>query len=132
MTAPRVVLVGPPGAGKTTVAGVLAGGSGLEARDTDADVEADGRQSRSPRSSSRTVSRSSGSSNEPRWPAALAEHAGVLALGGGRSWTQPSRRALAGHTVVFLDVGIADAAGRVGFTKDRPLLMVNPRRSGRR
>jgi shikimate kinase len=28
---------------------------------------------------------------------------------------------------VFLDVGIADAAGRVGFAKDRPLLMINPR-----
>ncbi len=35
--------------------------------------------------------------------------------------------ALAGHTVVFLDVGIADAATRVGFNKERPLLMMNPR-----
>jgi shikimate kinase len=34
---------------------------------------------------------------------------------------------LAGHTVVFLDVGIADAATRVGFNQSRPLLAVNPR-----
>ena len=37
--------------------------------------------------------------------------------------------ALAGHTVVFLDVGIADAARRIGFDASRPLLMVNPRAS---
>ena len=35
--------------------------------------------------------------------------------------------ALAGQTVVFLDVGIADAANRVGFNRSRPLLAVNPR-----
>jgi shikimate kinase len=34
---------------------------------------------------------------------------------------------LAGHAVVFLDVRIADAAGRVGFSASRPLLSVNPR-----
>ena len=34
---------------------------------------------------------------------------------------------LAGHTVVFLDVGIADASRRIGFEGNRPLLMVNPR-----
>jgi shikimate kinase len=34
---------------------------------------------------------------------------------------------LTGHTVVFLDVGIADAANRVGFNRSRPLLAVNPR-----
>ena len=34
---------------------------------------------------------------------------------------------LAGHPVVFLDVRIADAAGRVGFNASRPLLSVNPR-----
>ena len=34
-----------------------------------------------------------------------------------------------GQTVVFLDVGIADAAKRVGFDQSRPLLAVNPRAS---
>jgi shikimate kinase len=36
---------------------------------------------------------------------------------------------LAEHTVVFLDVGIADAAKRIGFDRSRPLLAVNPRAS---
>ena len=34
---------------------------------------------------------------------------------------------LADHVVVFLDVGIADAAKRVGFDASRPLLAINPR-----
>ena len=36
---------------------------------------------------------------------------------------------LEGHAVVFLDVGIADAARRIGFDRSRPLLSVNPRAS---
>ena len=39
-SAPRVVLIGPMGAGKTTVAGLLADAWGLPVRDTDADIEA--------------------------------------------------------------------------------------------
>ncbi|HLT60702.1 MAG TPA: shikimate kinase, partial [Microlunatus sp.] len=31
------------------------------------------------------------------------------------------------HRVVFLDVGLADAASRVGLNRDRPLLIGNPR-----
>ena len=37
------------------------------------------------------------------------------------------RRLLAGHTVVFLDVGIADAARRIGFDREPPAAAVNPR-----
>ena len=37
--------------------------------------------------------------------------------------------ALAGHTVIFLDVGISDASKRIGFDQSRPLLSVNPRAS---
>ena len=36
---PRAVLVGPPGAGKTTVGRALAERLGVEFRDTDEDVE---------------------------------------------------------------------------------------------
>ena len=36
---------------------------------------------------------------------------------------------LRGHTVVFLDVGIADASRRIGFDQSRPLLAINPRAS---
>jgi shikimate kinase len=40
-----------------------------------------------------------------------------------------TQQALTGHRVVFLDVGIADAARRIGFDASRPLLLVNPRAS---
>jgi shikimate kinase len=58
---------------------------------------------------------------------ALQEHDGVLALGGGAVLDERTRDALRGHRVVFLDVGLADAAERVGFNRSRPLLVVNPR-----
>jgi shikimate kinase len=58
---------------------------------------------------------------------ALAEHDGVLALGGGAVLDEGTRAALAGRTVVFLSVDVKDAASRVGFNRDRPLLLGNPR-----
>ena len=58
---------------------------------------------------------------------ALRDEDGVLALGGGAPLDPASQGALAAHTVVFLDVGIADAARRIGFDRSRPLLAVNPR-----
>ena len=54
-------------------------------------------------------------------------HDGVLALGGGAVLDAGSREALRGHPVVFLDVGITDAARRIGFNRDRPMLLGNPR-----
>jgi shikimate kinase len=57
----------------------------------------------------------------------LASHSGVLSLGGGAVMDPLTQAALAGHTVVFLEVGIADAARRVGFDRSRPLLALNPR-----
>src|SRR5699024_6058197 len=58
---------------------------------------------------------------------ALAEHEGVLALGGGAVVDPATRTALAAHAVAFLDVGLGDAAKRVGLNRDRPLLLGNPR-----
>ena len=59
--------------------------------------------------------------------AALAEHDGVLAVGGGAILDEHTRASLNTVQVVFLDVGITDAAKRIGFNRDRPLLLGNPR-----
>ncbi|WP_426246402.1 shikimate kinase [Nocardioides sp. LHG3406-4] len=126
MTRPRVVLVGPMGAGKTTVANLLAAAWGVAVRDTDEDVE---------REQGRTVADIFVDSGEAYFrkleasavAAALATHDGVLALGGGAVLDRATRALLAGHTVVFLRVGLADAASRVGLGVGRPLLLGNVR-----
>lgn len=124
--APRVVLVGPPGAGKSTVARALAARLGCAARDTDTDVEATTKSSISDlfvlEGEDRFRQLESAAVRE-----ALAEHDGVLALGGGAVLDAETRKALVEHCVVYLEVSIAGAAPRVGFNRDRPLLLGNPR-----
>ena len=51
----------------------------------------------------------------------------MLALGGGAVLDPPPATLLAGHTVVFLRVGLADAVKRVGLGSGRPLLLGNVR-----
>ncbi len=123
---PRVVLVGPMGAGKTTVGELLAEAWGVPLRDTDADVEtAQGRPI-----SELFVDEGEAWFREREHEAvmaALAEHRGVLALGGGAVLDERTRAALAGRTVAFLEVGLADATRRVGLGAGRPLLLGNVR-----
>jgi len=123
---PRVVLVGPPGSGKTTVGCALAERWGVSFRDTDADVSAAAGKSVS------DIFVDDGEAAFRRLEAAavataLGTHDGVLALGGGAVTTGETREALGGHRVIFLDVGLADAASRVGLGVTRPLLLGNVR-----
>lgn len=123
---PRVVLVGPMGAGKTTVGGLLAESWGVGFRDTDQDVET---------STGRAISDIFVEDGEPFFrslerdavAAALTDHDGVLALGGGAVLDESTRALLTGHRVVYLEVGLADAAQRVGLGVSRPLLLGNVR-----
>jgi len=123
---PRVVLVGPMGAGKTTLADLLAQRWGVAVRDTDADIVA---------AQGREISDLFVDDGEAAFRAlereavarALAEHDGVLSLGGGAVLDEDTRALLADHTVVFLQVGLTDAVKRVGLGTSRPLLMGNVR-----
>ena len=123
---PKVVLIGPMGAGKSTVAQLLADAWGVAARDTDADVEtAEGRE----------ISEIFVDSGETHFRAleakavaeALATHDGVLSLGGGAILDPATRDLLDGHTVVFLRVGLSEAVKRVGLGVGRPMLLGNVR-----
>jgi shikimate kinase len=60
---------------------------------------------------------------------AVAEHAGVLSLGGGAVLAEETRALLVGQHVVFLNVTLGPAAKRVGLARDRPVLALNPRAS---
>jgi shikimate kinase len=126
VTGPHLVLVGPPGAGKSTVGLLLAEALDVGFRDTDGDVEA---------LAGKTISEIFLDDGEERFRAleraavakALEEHDGVLSLGGGAVLDPGTRELLRGHHVVFLSVGLADAAKRVGLSRDRPVLALNPR-----
>ena len=122
------MLVGPPGAGKSTAARLVAERLGMTARDTDDDVE---------RSAGETIADLFLERGEEHFRAlesqavrdALIEHEGVLAVGGGAVLDGQVRELLSRQTVVFLDVSITGAAPRIGFNRDRPLLIGNPRAS---
>jgi shikimate kinase len=126
MTRPKAVLIGPPGSGKTTVGTALAERLGVTLRDTDTDVEA---------AEGRPIGEIFIDDGEERFReleraavrAALAEHDGVVALGGGAVLAAETQRLLAGHTVVYLRVGLSEAVKRVGLATARPLLVLNPR-----
>ncbi len=127
MTSPSVVLVGPPGAGKSSVGVVLADMLQLPFRDVDRDIVA---------VQQRSISDIFTTDGEERFrelereavTRALAEHGGVLALGGGAVLDPSIRDLLRGQRVVFLSVSMPQGVQRTGMAANRPLLVgVNPR-----
>lgn len=126
MSRPRGVLVGPPGAGKSTVGRLAAERLGVAFRDTDRDIE---------RTAGKRISEIFIDDGEAHFraleraavAAALQEHDGVLSLGGGAVLAPETRALLAGHTVVLLDVDLGAATQRVGLNRERPVLALNPR-----
>lgn len=120
------MLVGPPGAGKTTVGALLALALDVAFRDADADIEA---------TAGKPIPEIFIDLGEEHFraleraavAAALASFDGVLALGGGAILAAETRDLLTGHTVVYLSVELSDAVSRVGLGAGRPLLALNPR-----
>ncbi|MFF4313467.1 shikimate kinase [Streptomyces sp. 900105755] len=118
------------GVGKSTVGQLLAERLGVGYRDTDEDiVSAEGR----------AIADIFVAEGEPVFRAiekravraALAEHEGVLALGGGAILDAETRGLLAGRTVVYLSMDVEEAVKRTGLNAARPLLAINPRKQWR-
>ncbi|MFF5532335.1 shikimate kinase [Streptomyces cinerochromogenes] len=127
---PAVVLVGPMGVGKSTVGRLLAGRLGVGYRDTDEDIVA---------AQGRTIAEIFVDEGEEAFRAvekaavraALTEHDGVVALGGGAVLDPDTRALLAGHRVVYLSMRAEEAVRRTALNVARPLLAVNPRKRWR-
>jgi shikimate kinase len=131
-SAPVAVLIGPPGAGKTTVGGLLAGLLDVGYLDTDASVEA---------VAGKPVSDIFVEDGEPTFrelerTAVAAAVAGngapgagnIVGLGGGAVLDDSTRALLAGHQVVYLETSFTELVKRVGLDRPRPLLIgINPR-----
>jgi shikimate kinase len=119
--APKAVLIGLPGSGKSTIGRRLARALDVTFVDTDAGIEA---------KTGRTIADVFATDGEQEFRrveeevirAALVEHDGVLALGGGAITSQGVRDALAGHMVIYLEISAAEGIRRTSGSTVRPLL----------
>lgn len=125
---PRVILIGPPGCGKSTVGAAIAHRLAVAFIDTDTEIERTYGQS----ISDIFVDKGEDFFRELEFEAlkkSLINQDCVLSLGGGAPISQRAQEILrtASSPIIFLDVSLAVAAPRVGFNRDRPLLLSNPR-----
>jgi shikimate kinase len=125
---PRVILIGPPGAGKTTIGKEISAALSVQFLDTDTIIE---------KQTGMTISEIFVDKGEPFFREleakvvidAVDTFDGVLALGGGAPLSALAQECLKKTTspIIYLDVSLATAAPRIGFNRDRPLLLGNPR-----
>ncbi|MBB3604265.1 shikimate kinase [Mycolicibacterium sp. BK556] len=119
--APKAVLIGLPGSGKSTIGRRLAKAMGVSMLDTDAAIE---------EKTGRTIADIFTADGEEEFRRieeevireALKTHNGVLSLGGGAVTTPGVRKALSGQTVVFLEISAAEGVRRTSGNTVRPLL----------
>jgi shikimate kinase len=119
--APKAVLIGLPGSGKSTIGRRLAKALNLTLLDTDAAIE---------ETTGRTIADIFATDGEKEFRrieedvirSALKSHDGVLSLGGGAVTTPGVREALAGHTVIYLEISASEGVRRTGGATVRPLL----------
>ena len=124
----QIVLIGPPGAGKSTIGHSLAKKMKVKFADTDSMIETklDKKISDIFVDLGELVFRA----EELKVLAeVLNSDNGVVSLGGGAPISLPAQELIrnSGATVIFLDISLGKAAARVGFNRDRPLLLGNPR-----
>jgi shikimate kinase len=126
---PLVVLIGPPGAGKSAVGSLIADRLGVEFRDTDADVGAAAGKPVSDifiehgEETFRELERAAATSAL----GALRQHGGVLALGSGAVLDAGIQRLLDGLPVVYLSADFGTVARRIGLDRPRVVVPGNPR-----
>ena len=121
-----IVLVGVPGAGKTTVGKLLAKNLGIDFFDSDQVIEA---------RADKSVSDIFTQDGEPAFRKLehdvivelLDSNNVVLALGGGSLGNDETRAKVKGARTVWLVAGLAQAVDRVGMNRNRPLLLGNVR-----
>lgn len=120
-----IVLVGAPGSGKSTVGQLLASSLGVDFVDVDHEIEV---------AAGKPIAEIFADEGEPHFrrlevAATLArlDAPGVVSLGGGAVLSAELRQELKSRQVVWLQVGVPQAARRVGLNEARPLLMGNVR-----
>lgn len=123
---PNIVLIGVPGAGKTTVGTILAKKLGRVFIDTDQEIE---------KISGKTIAEIFIQDGEPSFRAtekkviedSIAKGNAVISLGGGALMNSDTRELVKAQISIWLQIGLAQAVDRIGMNRNRPLLLGNVR-----